>query len=413
MAVAIAAQACLPVLRLGLQPYDGFVGIVVHPDEVRVRREFVDDDGIVHEYDDVLAGEAMEGGPVMLSWRDVSEAGESAQWGYNVVVHEFAHVLDMGDGVADGMPPLATAERRAPLAGGADRPTTKTSATRVDAGEDTVLDPYGAESPEEFFAVASEAFFVAPQAMRAEHPALYALLAGYYRQDPARQPEDQAAVISGRALSLFFGGWMSSSDFALVVDVHRQAAAVDQPAEQQLVGQRTPDRVLDQALHRPRAHQRVEALLRQVLAQRVGEGDLDLLLGQLAFELQQELVDHAQDDVLVERTEADTIASSRLRNSGVNSRLMSAISSPDSRGLVKPMVALFIVSAPALVVMTMMTLRKSALRPLLSVSVPWSITCSSTLKTSGCAFSISSSSSTACGFLLIASVSRPPWSKPT
>ena len=83
------------------------------------------------------------------------------------------------------------------------------------------------------------------------------------------------------------------------------------------------------------------------------------------------------------------------------------------RAVVKPIVDLFIVSAPALVVMMMMTLRKSALRPLLSVSVPWSITCSSTLKTSGCAFSISSSSSTACGFLLIASVSRPPWSKPT
>ncbi len=92
---------------------------------------------------------------------------------------------------------------------------------------------------------------------------------------------------------------------------------------------------------------------------------------------------------------------------------MSAISSPCSRLVVKPIVALFIVSAPALVVMTMMMLRKSALRPLLSVSVPWSMTCSSTLKTSGCAFSISSSSSTACGFLLTASVSRPPWSKPT
>ena len=92
---------------------------------------------------------------------------------------------------------------------------------------------------------------------------------------------------------------------------------------------------------------------------------------------------------------------------------MSAISSPASRGLVKPMVALFMVSAPAFVVMMMMTLRKSALRPLLSVSVPWSITCSSTLKMSGCAFSISSSSSTACGFLVMASVSRPPWSKPT
>ena len=184
MAVAIAAQACLPVLRLGLRPYGGFVGIVVHPDEVQVRREFVDDDGVAHEYDAVLAGEAMEGGPVMLSWSDVSGAGESADWGYNVVVHEFAHVLDMGDGLADGIPPLSDdAERRrweAVLM--ADY---EAFCERVDAGKDTVLDPYGAESPEEFFAVASEAFFVAPTDMRDEHPALYALLAGYYRQDPA------------------------------------------------------------------------------------------------------------------------------------------------------------------------------------------------------------------------------------
>jgi Mlc titration factor MtfA (ptsG expression regulator) len=187
MAVAIAAQACLPVLRLGLRPYDGFVGIVVHPDEVQVRREFVDDDGIVHEYDDVLAGEAMESGPVMLSWRDVSEAGESAEWGYNVVVHEFAHVLDMGDGLADGIPPLASAaeRRRWEAVLMADY---EGFCQRVDAGESTLLDAYGAESPEEFFAVASEAFFVAPQEMRYEHPALYALLAGFYRQDPAGEP---------------------------------------------------------------------------------------------------------------------------------------------------------------------------------------------------------------------------------
>ncbi len=184
MAVAIAAQACLPVLRLGLRPYDGFVGIVVHPDEVQVRREFVDDDGVVHEYDDVLAGEAMEGGPVMLSWRDVREAGESADWGYNVVVHEFAHVLDMGDGLADGIPPLPDAAARSRWQA-VLTDEYENFCARVDAGEDTVLDPYGAESPEEFFAVAAEAFFVAPLDMRAEHPSLYELLADYFRQDPA------------------------------------------------------------------------------------------------------------------------------------------------------------------------------------------------------------------------------------
>jgi hypothetical protein len=184
MALAIAAQACLPVLRFGLEPYAGFVGIVVQPDEVLVRREVADDDGVVHEYDDVLSGEAMDGGPVMLSWHDADSAGESAAWGYNVVIHEFAHVLDMGDGVADGVPPQRDAEARRAWVRTLQREF-ESFAELVDDGVDTLLDPYAAEAPEEYFAVASEAFFVAPEDLRRERPDTYALLAGYYRQDPA------------------------------------------------------------------------------------------------------------------------------------------------------------------------------------------------------------------------------------
>jgi Mlc titration factor MtfA (ptsG expression regulator) len=185
MAVAIAAQACLPILRLGLDAYDGFVGIVVHPGQARVRREHVDDAGVVHEYEDVLSGEAVHGGPVMLSWRDVRAAGASADLGYNVVIHEFAHVLDMADGLADGMPllpvDLPAAQWRQTL-----QADYEILCRRVDADEPTALDPYGAQSPDEFFAVASEAFFVAPQAMRAEHATLYTMFSRYYRQDPAQ-----------------------------------------------------------------------------------------------------------------------------------------------------------------------------------------------------------------------------------
>ncbi len=185
MAVCIAAQAVLPVLRFGLAPYSSFVGIVVNPDEVVARREVTDDDGVVHAYDEVLAGEAMEGGPVMLSWRDVADAGETAASGYNVVIHEFAHVLDMGDGVADGVPPLPTAQARrdwlAVLMPAYDR-----LGEQVACGYDTLLDPYGAQGPEEFFAVSSETFFVSPNELRAEHPDLYRLLARYFRQDPAK-----------------------------------------------------------------------------------------------------------------------------------------------------------------------------------------------------------------------------------
>ena len=184
MAVAIAAQACRPVLRLGLEWYDGFVGIVVHADAVVAQREFVDDAGVVHEYEEELSGEAMHGGPVMLSWFDVDDAAASAEIGYNVVIHEFVHVMDMRDGLADGVPPLPDRAHRDEWVR-VLHDEFDAFCQRVEADDDTLLDPYAAEAPEEFFAVASEAFFVAPLALRDEHPRLYALLRGFFRQDPA------------------------------------------------------------------------------------------------------------------------------------------------------------------------------------------------------------------------------------
>ena len=188
MAVCIAAQACLPVLHFGLAPYRSFVGIVVHADEVLARREITDEHGIVHAFDEPLAGEAMAGGPVMLSWRDVADSGESAEWGYNVVIHEFAHVLDMGDGEADGVPPLPTAAARQHWIVVIDAAYAQFCAA-VDAGRHTLLDPYGATNVAEFFAVASEHFFVTPNALRATHPDVYGLLAHYFYQDPAAYSE--------------------------------------------------------------------------------------------------------------------------------------------------------------------------------------------------------------------------------
>jgi Mlc titration factor MtfA (ptsG expression regulator) len=195
--VAIAAQAVLPVLRLGLARYDGFVGIVVHPDQVVARREVADDDGVVHQYHEVLAGEAMEGGPVMLSWRDVRSAGAAPGTpAYNVVIHEFAHVLDMADGLSDGVPVLPPDLPRAEWAALLQREyaafvqrVEQAEAAEGDAALDAldalVLDPYAASGEDEFFAVASEAFFVAPRALREAHAELYAMFTRFYRQDPA------------------------------------------------------------------------------------------------------------------------------------------------------------------------------------------------------------------------------------
>ena len=184
MAVAVAAQACVPVLELGLAWYDGFIGIVVHADAVVARREFTDDAGVVHEYEEELSGEAMHGGPVMLSWVDVEEAGESAEMGYNVVIHEFAHVLDMRDGQADGVPPLPDRAAREAWTRVLDAEY-EAFCDEVEADRETLLDPYAAEAPEEFFAVAAEAFFVAPRALLDESPRLYELLRGFFKQDPA------------------------------------------------------------------------------------------------------------------------------------------------------------------------------------------------------------------------------------
>ena len=179
MRVSIAAQACLPILELGLDWYAGWRGIVVYPGDFQVRREWVDEAGVVHEWDDELAGEAMPGGPVVLSWD--AAANEPA---INVVIHEFAHKLDMINGEADGLPPLHPGmDRKAWIE--AFREAYEGFCNAVDRGKDTWLDPYAAEHPSEFFAVISEAFFESPAETRRRYPLVYEQLKLFYRQDPA------------------------------------------------------------------------------------------------------------------------------------------------------------------------------------------------------------------------------------
>jgi MtfA peptidase len=186
MAVAVAAQACLPVLKLGLHWYDGFVGIVMHPDDVVARREVTDEDGIVHSYDEELAGEAMDGGPMTLTWRSVAEGGDTAEEAFNVVIHEFAHVMDMRGHGPDGMPPLPRHIDPTHWARVMEAAYARLT-RRLDAGESTVIDPYGEASPSEFFAVACEAFFVAGAALRDDEPYVYELLREFFQQDPAER----------------------------------------------------------------------------------------------------------------------------------------------------------------------------------------------------------------------------------
>jgi Mlc titration factor MtfA (ptsG expression regulator) len=199
MAVAIAAQACLPLLNLGPCPavlrwYDDFVGIVLHADQVVAPREVVDDDGVVHRYAEPLIGEAMERGPVMLSWRDVAATASVPEAGVNVVVHEFVHKLDMQDGAADGCPPLpagflGTASGRAArqawfaqLEPAYDAFRERVIIAERFGGPRPWLDDYGATSLAEFFAVACEGYFVLPDRFRIEFPPLAVLFDAFFLQ---------------------------------------------------------------------------------------------------------------------------------------------------------------------------------------------------------------------------------------
>ena len=194
----IAAQACLPILNLDLSFYSGWHGIVVYAGEVMVRREEMDEDGVVHTYDDVISGEAMPGGPVVLSWEDVKLAGSNESPSYNVVIHEFAHKIDMLKGDATGVPPFSSAfhtdlngrEFEAAMATAYSAFVAEVERWERGGGENgseddaPLIDPYAAEHPSEFFAVLSEAFFTRPQDVRDEFPKLYRLFALYYRQQP-------------------------------------------------------------------------------------------------------------------------------------------------------------------------------------------------------------------------------------
>ncbi|MGB3430750.1 zinc-dependent peptidase [Achromobacter sp.] len=200
MRLSIAAQASLPILNLAPELYEGWDEIIVYPASFRIPRSSQDDDGVVHEYMEDAAGEAWEGGPLVLSWEDT----QLSDGGFNVVIHEFAHKLDLRSGYADGMPSLAAHPELKPQAW---RRILDDSLDRFIAAVDAVeaaipqdvdpeseaadawygqlpMDPYAATDEAEFFAVSSEHFFVDPYPMHEALPQWYGLLRAYYRQDP-------------------------------------------------------------------------------------------------------------------------------------------------------------------------------------------------------------------------------------
>jgi Mlc titration factor MtfA (ptsG expression regulator) len=180
--LTIAVQACLPVLNInaGLAAYRDWIGIVVYPGDFIIPRREMDEAGVVHEYEMPVLGEARGDGPVLVAWFDASTATP----GVNAVIHEFVHKLDMANGDADGFPALPASMSRQRWAE-AFTAAYQRLCWQVDAGFEPAIDPYAADSPAEFFAVASEAFFETPLRLQAAFPAVYAQLSTFYGLDTA------------------------------------------------------------------------------------------------------------------------------------------------------------------------------------------------------------------------------------
>jgi Mlc titration factor MtfA (ptsG expression regulator) len=186
MRVVIAANACLLVVNRPGVPrehlYDDLYSILVYPTPFIVPETRRDQHGLVTEGHRVLSGQAWDSRRIILSWEDIELAHPT---GHNVVLHEFAHYLDMEDETMDGAPGLGSkaAHEQWSTIFWAEYDRLRAD---IQAGTPTLIDPYAATAPAEFFAVVTEVFFGQPVELEAQHAGLYQQLRKYYRLDPAR-----------------------------------------------------------------------------------------------------------------------------------------------------------------------------------------------------------------------------------
>ena len=181
--VTIAAQACLLLLHMSYPRYTRVRRVLVYPWTFIPRTAPTLASGHIVPPDVPLRGQAWPTGVVVLGWDSVERDTVSSTGGGNVVLHEFAHMLDAEDGSMDGVPVLDSGSAYRQWAAMLSARFSEHVA-RTELGEDTTLDPYGASNRAEFFAVATEAFFERPAELRAGEPELYGLLTDFYGIDP-------------------------------------------------------------------------------------------------------------------------------------------------------------------------------------------------------------------------------------
>ncbi|WP_437965622.1 M90 family metallopeptidase [Sorangium sp. So ce260] len=182
--VTVAAQACLLLLHRETDYYPDLEVILVYPSTYVARGREVRDGGVVVEGGRARLGESWSRGAVVLAWDGVLAGAADVSDGHNLVLHEFAHQLDQEEGPADGAPELPERSMYAAWARILGREYERLLRDEASLKR-TVIDPYGATNPAEFFAVVTEAFFEKPRKLRAKHPELYDQLKAFYRQDPA------------------------------------------------------------------------------------------------------------------------------------------------------------------------------------------------------------------------------------
>ncbi len=182
--IAIASQAALLVLGLDRDAYRDVRAVIVHPRTIIQRGPRATSmQGVVADGPLPVLGHANDHrGPVVIAWDAARNDARHPEWGHNVIIHEFAHKIDLADGRFDGTPSFDSRTERSEWI---DVCTREYRRLRRRDEPDPVLRAYAGTNPSEFFAVVTEAFFDAPVALREHKPVLYDVLQRFYRQDPA------------------------------------------------------------------------------------------------------------------------------------------------------------------------------------------------------------------------------------